>query len=70
MKTWKVPITWEMAGTVDIVANSLKEAMALAKKMDGDSPVPEDARYLEGSMSLLSPDVETVRLLFNGLKED
>lgn len=46
MKTYKIPVTWEAYGTVRIEAESLEEAIELAK--GDDIPLP-DGCYVDGS---------------------
>jgi len=48
MKTYKVPVVWQMYGYVDVVADSLDEAVLIAE----DGPLPTDASYVEGSFEV------------------
>ena len=48
MKTYKVPVVWQMYGYVDVVADSLTEAVHIAE----DGPLPSDADYVEGSFEV------------------
>lgn len=45
-RTWKVPVTWEMYGVVEVEADTLEEAVELAVEVE---PLPDDAEYIDGS---------------------
>lgn len=64
MKTWKIPVTWEMYGMVKIEANTLEEAMEIARDDEGVIPLPE-GDYVDGSWRLTETDKELVRELYN-----
>lgn len=51
MKTYKVPVVWQMYGYVEMPANSIDEAV---KKVEvtNDVPLPADASYVEGSFEI------------------
>ena len=49
MKTWEIPVTWEMCGNVVVEAPTLKEAMDIARDEDGVIPLPDDSDYVDGS---------------------
>ena len=70
MKTWKIPVVWQKMGTVKVVAESLAEAIELAKDEAGTIPLPDDGCYLEGSWDVASEDVEYIRQCYNGNEED
>lgn len=69
MKTWKVPVYWQMAGVVDIVADTLVEAMALAGDESNNIPLPVNGTYLEGTWEA-ETDEGVVRECYNGGMED
>lgn len=64
MKTWKIPVTWEVYGMVKIEANTLEEAMEIARDDEGVIPLPE-GDYVDGSWRLTETDKELVRELYN-----
>lgn len=72
MKTWKIPVTWEMYGNVVIEAPTLQEAMDIARDDDGVIPLPDDSYYVDGSwrLSYDMSQVEEVRDLLNSGQED
>jgi hypothetical protein len=72
MKTWKIPVTWEMYGNVVVEAPTLQEAMDIARDDDGVIPLPNDSYYVDGSwrLSYDMSQVEEVRDLLNSGQED
>lgn len=70
MKNWKIPVVWQEMGTVEIVADTLAEAIELAKDTDGKIPLPDDGYYIEDSWDVASEDVEYIRQCYNGNQED
>jgi hypothetical protein len=48
MKTYKIPVVWQMIGHVEVQAESLIEAINEAM----DAPLPEDGSYIEGSFEV------------------
>ena len=48
MKTYKIPVSWEVYGCLEIQANSLDEAIEMAE----DSALPQNGEYIEGSFSI------------------
>ncbi len=60
---WKIPVTWEVCGSVLIPAKTLKEAMEIVKN-DDTIPVPK-GEYVDGSWSLSSDDEQFVLECFN-----
>lgn len=50
MKTYKIPVVWQMMGTVEVQAESLDDAVD--KVLDTDVPLPEDGEYIEASFEV------------------
>ena len=48
MKTYKIPVVWQMYGYVEVQADSVAEAIHEAK----GAPLPEDGSYIEGSFEV------------------
>ena len=48
MKTYRVPVVWQMYGYVEVEADSVAEAIHEAK----GAPLPEDGSYIEGSFEV------------------
>lgn len=70
MKTWKVPVTWEVCGFVEIEAKTLEEAIEFAKDDEGVIPLPEESDYVDGSWRVTEEDVEIIRTLYNDNQKD
>ena len=68
MKTWKVPVYWEMCGLVEVKADTLEEAMCIAE--NDDSIGLPNGDYVDGSWSLSERDKDIVRELYNDNQED
>lgn len=63
---YKVAVTWEMYGTLDIEANSWQEALEIANKTQDDLPLPDDKTYVDASFRI---DAESTQAI-NEYKED
>jgi hypothetical protein len=48
MKTYRVPVVWQMYGYVEVQAESMVEAANVAM----DAPLPIDGDYIEGSFEV------------------
>ena len=70
MKSWKIPVVWEMMGTVKVVADTLSEAMELARDKDGVIPLPDNGYYVDDSWDLATEDIGLVREIYNRYEED
>ena len=69
MATWKIPVSWEMCGVVKIEAETLEEAMEIARDDDGVIPLP-DGEYVDGSWRLADTDTEFIREIYNNNQKD
>lgn len=70
MKTWKIPVVWQMMGTINVVADTLSEAMKIAKDEDGIVPLPDNGSYLDESWELATDDERLIRECYNSNQED
>lgn len=68
MKTWIIPVSWEMCGEVKIQANSLDEAIEIAEN-DGSIELPE-GDYIDASWKVEVEDKDFVRGFYNNNQED
>ena len=68
MKTWVIPIAWEMYGRCYVEADTLEDAIDIA--LGGDTPLPEEEEYVENSETLWSEDIDFIRSWFNDGQED
>ena len=70
MKTWKIPICWTMMGTVNVEANTLAEAIEIAKDDAGVIPIPDDGTFMDGSWEVDCFDEDYLRKWYNGNQKD
>lgn len=70
MKTWRIPVCWTMMGTVKVSANTLAEAIEIAKDDDGVIPIPDDGTFLDGSWEVDCFDKDYLRQWYNGDQND
>ena len=70
MKSWSIPVTWEVYGRVVVEANTLEEAMEKARDDEGVIPLPDENDYVDGSWRVTEEDVEIVRTLYNNNQKD
>ena len=70
MKTWKIPVVWQEMGTIVVEANTLAEAIEIARDDDGIIPIPDDGTFLDGSWKVGCEDEEFVRAYYNFGKKD
>lgn len=62
-KTWKIPVTWEVCGEVDIEANSLEEAVEIFKEKSDEIPLPEQSFYVDDSFKLTTDNIEEIKVM-------
>jgi hypothetical protein len=55
LKTYKIPVSWTVTATIEVVAHDLDEAIAISG--DPSFPNPLDSEYLEDSFKI---DVESL----------
>lgn len=70
MKTWVIPVTWEMCGYAVVEAETLEKAMDIARDEASDIPLPDDAYYVDESWSLSIEEPDVIRCLYNDHQED
>lgn len=70
MKTWKIPVCWTMMGTVCIEADTLEEAIELARDDAGVIPIPDNGNFLDGSWEVDCTDVDFLREYYNRNQKD
>ena len=52
MKTWKIPVTWEMSGIIEIEAETLDQAIDIFDKDNDFFELPIDTEYyIDGSFN-------------------
>lgn len=72
MKTWRVPVTWEMCGEVIVEAPTLEDAMVYARDDNNFLPLPDEKEYVDGSWHLSHDmsEIDAVRELWNYGQKD
>jgi 3-phosphoglycerate kinase len=60
MKTWKIPVTWEVYGTVEIEAETLDEAIKIFDETEDEISLPTDSEYVDASFK--REDEEIIQL--------
>ena len=65
MKTFKIPVTWEVYATVEVEANSIEEAIKIAKDEEGVIPLPTDTDYVDDSWRVTEEEPEAILELYN-----
>jgi hypothetical protein len=69
MKTWKIPVTWEMYGYVEVEAPTLDNAIEIAWDDNDEIPLPE-GDYINGSWRVEDEDYDFIRNAINDGQED
>ena len=67
MATWKIPVSWEMSGFVEVEAPSLKEAISIAETNDLALP---NGCYVDASWKVDAEDEDFVREFYNNNQKD
>lgn len=67
MKNWEIPVTYEVLEFVNVNANTLAEAMAIAKKKGS---ILKHRQYIPLNKGLLFDDVNVVREIYNNNQKD
>lgn len=70
MKTWRIPVSWEMCGIVTVEATTLEAAMDIARDESSDVPLPDDGNYVDGSWDLSMEEVDEIRCCYNNNQKD
>ena len=68
MKTWKIPVSWEVCGVVEIQAPTLDQAIEIAKT-DDTIKLP-DGEYVCGSFDVTVDDDDLIRNYYNQGQQD
>jgi hypothetical protein len=61
MSKFKLPVSWEMCGEVEVEAESLEAALEEFQPQAHD--VPDNGSYVHGSFQLTSNDIEDVKAM-------
>lgn len=70
--TWRIPVTWSMCAVISVEADTLEEAMQIARDENGEIPLPlsTESDYVDSSWGLSHEDIEIVRQCYNEGKKD
>lgn len=55
-------MTWEVYATIEVEADTIEEAMNIAKDDAGEIPCPTEHDYVDGSWRLTTDDVDEVAM--------
>ena len=62
-KTFKMPVTWEVCGFVNVEADSIEDAIQEFKKNSDCYELPiNDCEYVEGSFELSTDEPEIIKI--------
>ena len=68
MKTWNIPVSWEVVGMVEIQAPTLEKAIEIVSTDDSiELPYGE---YVDGSFDVTVDDDELIRECYNKGQQD
>ena len=70
MKKWEIPVTWEVFGKVVVEADTLAEAMHIAKDEEEVLPLPDESDYVDGSWRITEEDEDFIRTYYNNNQQD
>ena len=70
MKTWKIPVVWQEMGFVKVEANTLAEAIEIARDDYGIIPIPDNGEFVDGTWEVDCEDVDYLREWYNDNQED
>lgn len=62
-KNWVIPVEWSEIALLDVEAETLEEAIELAKTENFG--LPSDSSYLEDSFKVSPEDIEEIRGTYN-----
>lgn len=60
-KTYKIPVTWEVYGRVEVKADSIEEAYKIVEEDKEDMPLPTESYYVEGSFKNSCENVDELK---------
>lgn len=71
MKTWRIPVVYQMMGVVTVEADTLAEAIIFASDESSPIGLPDDASYMDGSWVVdHNGNVDDIREFYNDDEED
>ena len=70
MKTWKIPVVWQEMGVVKVEANTLAEAIEIARDDYGIIPIPDNGEFVDGTWEVDCLDEDYLREWYNDNQKD
>ena len=71
MKNWIIPVSWEVYSTIEVEANTLEEAIKIAKDDEGIIPCPIENNYVDDSWRVDdAEDIDFLRECYNNNQKD
>ena len=70
IKSWVIPVTWEVCAIIRVEAETLEEAIAIAEDPDNEIPCPTDHDYVDGSWRVSDYDPDVLRDYYNNGQKD
>lgn len=70
MKKWEIPVTWKVFGKVVVEADTLAEAMHIARDEEEILPLPDESDYVDGSWRITEEDEDFIRTYYNNNQQD
>ena len=71
-KFWKIPVTWQLCGTVEVEANTIEEAIEEFYRIENSGEefsLPADNEYVDGSFQLSTDDIDELKELIQTLSQ-
>lgn len=68
MKIWTIPVSWEVAGSIQIPASSLEEAIQKIKT--NELMNRPHGNYVDGSLDVTIDDYDLIREIYNHGQQD
>lgn len=65
MKTFKIPVSWEVFGMIEVEAETIGEAIEIARDDEGVIPLPTDNDYVDGSWRVTEMNPDAIEQLYN-----
>lgn len=65
MNEFLIPVEWAEYGTICVEANTIDEAIEIAKDKKGEIPLPTENFYIDGSWKV-NDDVALIKILNKG----
>lgn len=61
MKTFRLPVTWEVCGFINVTAETLEDAIKDFKENKDEYELPDDGEYVEDSFQLSDENLEIIK---------